>query len=181
MKRNVLTSALHGSAVYAFDLLLGGWFGKPPYPGGTGNNTNATTTAAIWNAVQSARHTAEAIYNKSAELNERGRGGGRGRRGGGGGGKTLQPEVAVFYDDVSFAHLRLNGIGTNLDFAAPAEWLNDLQQLITQTGTFSIGAMRCNSIISCMPTPRLELYELVNGERISNGVTPLSNESHFLL
>lgn len=135
------------------------------------------------------------VFSFSAHESGRGRGGracsccggrrnGCSRRGGGrggGGGKTLQPEVAVFYDDVSFAHLRLNGIGTNLDFAAPAEWLNDLQQLITQTGMFSIGAMRCNSIISCMPTPRLELYELVDGERISNDVTPLSNESHVLL
>lgn len=32
MARNILTSALHGSAVYAFDLRLGGWFGKPAAP-----------------------------------------------------------------------------------------------------------------------------------------------------
>ena len=115
MRRNVLTSALHGSAVYAFDLRLGGWFGKPN--GTAGNNTNTTTTAAIWAAAATARKAAEQLYAL------------------GDGDAGLQPEIAVFIDDASLAHFRADGMGQgHLDYLPPAEWLNDLALDATLTG-----------------------------------------------
>lgn len=88
MRRNIFTSVLHGAGVYQFDLLLGGWFGQP----GAGPNT--TSTKGLWDAIGTARRVAEELFAMGAADPE------------------LRPEIAVFIDDASMGHVRLNGVGT---------------------------------------------------------------------
>jgi len=108
LKRNIMTSALHGGGHYAFDLRLGGWFGK------AGGGTNASATAAIWGAVKSARAAVERGWRADTAV--------------------LKPEVAVFTDDESLAHLRADGIGTMDATLHPAEWLDDMQVEVAALG-----------------------------------------------
>ena len=94
LRRNLITTALHGAGIYQFDLIVAGWFGR------AGGEQNASTTAAIWDAIASGRKAAEAIFHAGAHekgLNIEPPV------------ASLQPEIAVFVDDVSLGHLRANG------------------------------------------------------------------------
>lgn len=104
LRRNIITTALHGAGIYQFDLTVAGWFGRP------GGGKNSSSTAAIWNAIASGRKAAEAIFNAGSVQapdfglehhhktlnNESARG-------------SLQPEIALFVDDASLGHMRANG------------------------------------------------------------------------
>jgi hypothetical protein len=103
LRRNLITTALHGAGIYQFDLTVAGWFGRP------GGGQNASSTAAIWNAIASGRKAAEAIFKAGSlkapdfdleyhhETSEESAG------------PSLQPEIAVFLDDISLGHMRANG------------------------------------------------------------------------
>ena len=186
MKRNILTSALHGAAVYAFDLRLGGWFGKPAAAAAavtvvaasntstitstSTNNTNATTTTAIWNAAASARTAAAKIYNMSADAP-----------------LLLQPEIAVFYDDTSFGHLRLNGVGTGLDYVAPGEGMEDLPSIITQTGAparhYHISDLLLPSRATTFASIKLALFPnaFVLDDELRSAIAAFANDSTKVL
>jgi hypothetical protein len=56
LRRNLVTTALHGAGIYQFDLIASGWFGRP------GAGLNATSTAAIWQAIASGRKAVEDIF-----------------------------------------------------------------------------------------------------------------------
>ena len=108
--------------IYQFDLIVAGWFGRPG---------NATTTSAIWQAIASGRKAAEAMFKASEALpqlvadpqahNQAAK-------------PTLNPEVAVFTDDVSMGYTRVNGVGTLDATIHPAEWLNDVAWQVPQIG-----------------------------------------------
>ena len=93
LRRNLITTALHGAGIYQFDLSVAGWFGR------AGGGQNASTTAAIWDAIASGRKAVEAIFHagvdKTVNIGPRR--------------SSLQPEIAVFEDDVSLGHMRANG------------------------------------------------------------------------
>jgi hypothetical protein len=177
LRRNIITAALHGAALYQFDLIVAGWFGRPdstdsalhtagstdsalntagstdsalitansmgvgstqtathaadhantytnanPNPSEVSSNnsivtnssssarvagSNATKTAAIWGAISSARNIVASIFAAP--------------------GGDLQPEIAVFTDDVSLGYMRANGMGYVDDTIHPAQWLNDME------------------------------------------------------
>ena len=80
LRRNAFTAALHQNGLYLFDLLLGGWFGKP----GEQSSTD------IWLNVALMRERFERLNNIS--------------------GPQLTPEIAVFVDDLSSAYLPVGGV-----------------------------------------------------------------------
>lgn len=99
LRRNTLTSVLHGSGLYQFDLPMAGWFG--------GQGAKAAATASLWAAVGGARRAAEKLFGLEGEL---------------------QPEVAIFLDDVSLGHV------IAADWSGPVDWLNDLPAQVAAIG-----------------------------------------------
>jgi hypothetical protein len=121
MRRNIMSTALHGSGLYQFDLRLGGWFGHADA---------APKTLALWAAIASARRAVERAFNASSAQDQ------------GAGAALLRPEVAVLYDDASLGYLRADGVGTLDATVHPAEWLNDLQGYAASLGT-PVRAVQC--------------------------------------
>lgn len=78
LRRNVLTSALHGSGAHWLDLPLGGWFGSPGAP---------ADSTALWGAMAGAVAQSARI---SAHARDR-----------------YAPQIAVFIDDASVAYTPL--------------------------------------------------------------------------
>ena len=103
LRRNLITTALHGAGIYQFDLTIAGWFGRP------GGGQNASSTAGMWSAITAGRNAAEAIFRAGSlqapdfdlkhhyETSDDSASG------------SLHPEIAVFLDDVSLGHMRANG------------------------------------------------------------------------
>lgn len=82
LRRNALASALHGNALYFFDLEGSGWFGK---------GTRPADSVTLWQGINSVQKSINKFDPKPA-------------------GNSLQSEVAVFIDDHSFGFHPLGGL-----------------------------------------------------------------------
>jgi len=147
LKRNIITSALHGNGHYFFDLMQKGWFGRPDAP---------AESQAIWQTISESLNQVSKIKTNSET--------------------PYEPEIAVFVDDYSQSFLPVhpdvttNGVDGGQFMQFLKALVPDMAANIARSGAPVRHYMLSDLLQSNFPAQKIKLALFLNTVKMTTPV-----------